>query len=40
MPALQRTVTLAEMAHIPVRVRDDLDLDVAGLIEESLELSK
>ena len=37
MAALDRAVALAEMDAVPVRVEQDLDLDVATAFDEPLE---
>ena len=37
MAPLQRAVSLAEVDAVPVPIEQDLDLDVAGTLEESLE---
>jgi len=38
--ALERTVTLAEVAHVAVLVGDDLDLDVTWVLEVALEIHR
>jgi hypothetical protein len=38
MAALQRTITLAQVDHISLRVRQDLDLDVARAFDQFLQI--
>ena len=37
MAALERAVALAEVDALPVRIEQDLDLDVAGTLDQALE---
>ena len=37
MPALDRAIPLAEVDAVPVAVEQDLDLDVAGALDEAFD---
>ena len=40
VPALHRAVALAEVDHVPPAVAEDLHLDVAGLLDELLDVDR